>query len=195
MRPELGELFELGMKTDIVENLAFNVCGYYTTRDNASFTTAQQTLQFGRERSQGVELNLLGSITERWDVIANYAYTDTELSDPNNPAFFGQRQRNVPLNGANLWTRYDFIEDEYQTLGRALGVVYVGDRPGNLANTLVLPTYNRWDAGLYYQRGRMDVSLYVENIFDITYAASSVDQFPVFPGAPINARAQIGFVY
>jgi iron complex outermembrane receptor protein len=88
MRPELGELNELGMKALLLDNLTLNVAGFYTTRDNASFTTAFTTFQFGRERSQGAEVNLIGEITDRWTAIANYAYTDTELTDPANVAFF-----------------------------------------------------------------------------------------------------------
>jgi iron complex outermembrane receptor protein len=171
------------------------VAGFYTTRDNASFTTAFTTFQFGRERSQGAEINLLGQITDRWSAIANYAYTDTELTDPANAAFFGQRQRNVPLNSANLWTRYNFIQNDVQTFGAALGVVYVGDRAADLANSVVLPSYSRWDSGLYYNRGRMQSMVYIENIFDVAYAQSSVDQFQIFPGAPLNARAQISLTY
>jgi iron complex outermembrane receptor protein len=195
MRPELGELNEFGIKTLLLDNLTLNAAGFYTTRENASFTTAFTTFQFGRERSQGAEVNLLGQITEQWSATANYAYTDTELTDPNNAAFFGQRQRNVPLNSANLWTRYNFVQQQEQTMGAALGIVYLDERPGNLANTVVLPAFSRWDAGLFYSRGRLNASLYVENIFDVAYAANSVDQFQIFPGAPANARAQISILY
>lgn len=193
--PEFGELHELGIKTDLLENLSLNVAGFYITRENASFTTAFQTLQFGEERAQGAEINLVGSITERWSAIANYAYTDTKLTDPNNPAFFGQQQRNVPYNTANIWTRYNVIQNECETAGAALGWVYVGERAANLANSVELPSYNRWDAGVYYTRGRLETALYIENIFDLAYAQSSIDEFQIFPGAPANARAQIGIVY
>ncbi len=57
----------------------------------------------------------------------------------------------------------------------------------------LLPDYTRWDAGVYYKRGRLDTSLYVENIFDTRYYTSSISQYQIMPGAPFTVRAQAGW--
>ncbi|HTN74235.1 MAG TPA: TonB-dependent receptor, partial [Pirellulaceae bacterium] len=195
IRPVTGEQFELGIKTEVVENCTFNVAGFHNVRRNADLNNRAFVLaQLGEERSQGVEMNLLGQLTERWSAVANYTYTDTLLSD-DDPAFDGQRQRNVPFNTANFWTRYNVIQDEVHTLGAAVGLVYLGDRSGSFVDPLVLQSYSRWDAGVFYNRGRAYASLYAENLFDVNYATNSFDAYQVFPGAPINARAQFGYVY
>lgn len=196
LRPVLGEGHELGVKTLLLDNLSLNAAGFYATRQNADLNNSSFFLvQVGEERSQGMELNLLGNITERWSAIANYSYTDVRLSDPLDPTFDGNRQRNIPYNAANFWTRYNVIQDECHTLGAALGLVYLDSRPGDLENTFELPSFGRWDAGLFYNRGRGYAALYAENIFDKYYAASSIDDYQVMPGAPANLRATVGFVY
>jgi iron complex outermembrane receptor protein len=186
----------LGVKTLLLDNLTVNAAGFYATRENADLNNTAFTLvQVASERSQGMELNVLGNITERWSATANYAYTDVRLFDPLTPAFDGNQQRNVPYNSANFWTRYNVIQDECQTFGGAIGLVYLDNRPGDLTNTFDLPSFARWDAGLFYNRGRGYASLYAENLFDKYYAASSIDALQVMPGAPANLRATVGFVY
>ena len=155
--------------------------------------------QVGQVRSQGAELNLLGNITGAWSVIGNYTYTDAVLQDTN-PAFDGRRARNVPWNIANLWTRYNLIDDGCQTFGTALGIVYVGQRTSGLTAPAVgpevfLPGFTRWDAGLYYRRGQLNTAVYLENLFDVQYAQSSINQNQIFQGAPFNVRATVSYLY
>ncbi|WP_417377314.1 TonB-dependent siderophore receptor [Gimesia maris] len=196
VQAEKGELFEGGIKSLLLENLVLHVAGFHVTRQNVPFSTfgafGPEFYQVGQERSQGAEIELLGQVTERWSVIGNYAYVDTKLTDPQNPAFNGQRSRNVPLNQWSLWTRYNVLACRHQTLGLAGGFRYLDERTANLAGTVQLPSYIRWDAGAYYQRGVWDTALFVENLFDTEYAASSINENQVMPGAPATLRAQIG---
>ncbi len=196
LKPITGLQHELGIKTLLMEGLVLNAAGFYAERDNADLNTSSFFLtQIGRERSQGVELNLIGQVTERLNMVANYTYIDVLLSDPTNPLFDGKQQRNIPHNSANLWARYNLIQNETHTFGTALGLIYLDSRPGDLANSFDLPAYSRWDAGLYYNRGQFTSALYAENLFDVAYAASSVNAFQVFPGAPLNMRANVGWIW
>ena len=196
LRPITGETWEGGIKTKLLDGLTFNVAGFHTVRQNADLNTSSFFLvQVGEERSQGVEMNLLGQVTDRWSAVANYTYADVRLSDPTNPAFDGKRQRNVPFNSANFWSRYNLIQNQQHTLGVGLGLVYADGRPGDLANTFDLPAYGRWDGGLFYTRGRFYTNAYIENIFDVNYAASSINSFQVFAGSPVNGRVLAGFKF
>ena len=60
------------------------------------------------------------------------------------------------------------------------------------ATPLRLPSYSRWDLGLYGQYGCWDLAAYVENIFDVRYETASLNQYQIFPGAPANFRLQMG---
>src|SRR5690606_29066796 len=132
---------------------------------------------------------------ERFSINANYAYTDSLISDPGNVTRDNTRPRNVPFNLGNIWARYNAIQTCERTVGAAVGLVAVGDRFANSTNSLVLPSYARWDAGLFWQQGRWDASLYVENIFDEVYATGSVNELQIYPGAPVNARVQVGVFF
>ncbi len=196
LRPVLGEIHEAGIKTLLLPNLSLNTAGFYIKRRNADLNTGSFFLtQVGEERSQGAEVNLLGQITDRWSALANYTYADVRLYDDFDPTLDGNRQRNVPYNSANFWTRYNLIQNQIHTFGAALGLVYLDRRPGDLANTFELPSYGRWDGGLYYERGPLYASCFLENLFDTEYASSSIDRAQVFPGAPFNARATVGWVW
>jgi iron complex outermembrane receptor protein len=198
--PELGESYELGIKTLLLENLMVHAAGFHVTRENAPFLDTGALplplfLQVGEERAQGAEVEAVGEITERLSLIANYAYVDTRLLDPSTPLIFGQRQRNVPLHQSGVWSRYNLVDNECQTLGVGLGLVYVGQRTANLAASVQLPSYTRWDAGLYYRRGPLSAEVYVANLFDIDYAASSTNELRIYPGAPFDLRAQVGWTF
>jgi len=200
--PSFGEMHEAGIKMQLLENLAFNVTGFHNDQQNKPFRSGGGLLvDYGNAEAKGMEMSLAGQFTDRFSTIANYAYTDTEIQSADG-TFFGQHERNVPYNSANLWSRYDLIQNPEQTFGAALGVVYVGDRAANLADSFELAEYARLDAGFYWRQGRMNTMLYIENIFDRRYATGSIDAFPVpgaltnvYPGAPTNARLQVSFVY
>lgn len=196
VQAEDGESFEGGVKSLLLENLVLHVAGFHVTRQNVPFANfgafGPEFYQVGQERSQGAEVELLGQLTDNWSMIGNYAYVDTKLTDAQNPAFGGQRSRNVPLNQWSLWTRYDLLATRQQTIGIAGGFRYLDERTANLAGTVELPSYTRWDAGAYYRRGYWDTSLFVENLFDTEYAASSINENQVLPGSPATLRAQIG---
>ncbi|QDU99062.1 TonB-dependent siderophore receptor [Lignipirellula cremea] len=195
LQPVLGESHEAGIKTQLLEGLSLTASGFHITRQNDAFNVQSIVLvQVGEVRSQGAELNLVGALTDRWNVTANYTYTDARLSDPD-PLYNNNHARNVPFNTANVWTRYNFYQDRCQTFGAALGLVYLGERPADLENTLNLPGYSRWDGGLYYRRDRWNASLYVENLFDVQYAQSSVNTQQIYQGAPLNARATVSYHY
>jgi len=196
LKPILGEGYEVGVKTLLLEGLSLNAAGFYATRQNADLNTSSFFLtQVGEERSQGAEVTLLGQVSERLSTTANYTYADVRLFDAFDPTYNNKRQRNVPYNSANFWTRYNLVQDEVHTFGLALGLIYLDSRPGDLPNTFSLPAYSRWDMGAFYQRGRMNASLYAENIFDVQYATSSINQYQVFQGAPVNLRANVGITF
>jgi outer membrane receptor protein involved in Fe transport len=196
--PTLSDAFEAGVKTNLLDYLTFTCAGYYTNQSNdlaLAFDQNGNPIALpGDLRSQGMEMNLIGQITRRWSVIYNWTYSDTRWSSPGT-VLDGQRNRNVPLNNSNIWTRYNLLQDCCQTFGVALGMVQVGSRLGDFNSPLRLPAYDRWDAGMYYHRGRVDVGVYLENIFNTEYYAGSFNQFQIAPGAPTNVRAQVGVVF
>ena len=194
LSPETGRSIEAGVKADLLDKkLSLAAAGFYIVKDNV---VTQNSLLFatqvGEQRGQGVELSAVGKLTDQWSIIANYSYIDSRITKEADPTLVGVRFRGVPYNSANLWTRYNLIQSETQTFGVAAGLVYVGNRGGDLQDSFELPGYTRCDAGVYYKRGMLDTSVYVENVFDRQYYSSSVDSVTIFPGSPVTFRATIG---
>jgi len=142
-----------------------------------------------------VEMSLIGKITDRWTTTSNYTITDAVLRDPSNADVDDRRPRNVPRHIVNLWSRYNVVQTEIHTLGGGLGMLYVDDRLAAFGGDLRLPDFTRWDAGMFYNRGPWDVSLYLENVFDKQYYAGSVNDFQITPGAPVTVRGQVGVTF
>jgi iron complex outermembrane receptor protein len=200
--PEIGQSGEIGMKLDLFEKkLSLQAAGYIIDKRNVTtLENFAQSVQLGEVRSSGAELSAVGKITRNLSVIANYAYCDSRIvSDPGDQAILGNLAgvpfRGVPHNNANVWLRYNLIDNEIHTLGVGAGLVYVGERPGDLQADFYLPGYTRVDAGLFYKRGQFNASVYLENLGNSTYYSGSYDANTITPGAPINFRFMMGYTF
>ncbi|MBI1347375.1 TonB-dependent siderophore receptor [bacterium] len=201
LKPEIGEAWEVGTKLQLLPRLAGQATWFWIQKDNVTIDTTTSTPPFfvtsqvGQQTSQGMELSLIGNLTDRWTTTSNYTITDAVLRDPTNPDLDDRRPRNVPRHMVNLWSRYNVIQNDQHTLGYGLGMVYLDDRLASFGGDLRLPDFTRWDAGLFYTRGMWNTSLYIENLFDKEYYTGSVNDFQIYPGAPITFRGQVGVVF
>lgn len=127
----------------------------------------------GDERVQGIELEAVGQITDEISVLAGYSYLDAEITSSTTPALVGTASANTPRNKFSLYGQYEFRTGPLAGLSAGLGVIHVGDRQGDNANTYQLPNYTRWDASIAYRRGPWRMRLAVENLTDKDYVAGT----------------------
>jgi len=194
VKPELGRIFEGGIKTNLLDDLTLTLGGFYIERQNVATQLQNFTIiQADQQRSQGVEANLVGQWTDRLSTVSNYTYSDVLQSDAS--GVLNGRVRGIPFHSGNVWTRYNFVQNRNTTLGVGLGWVHVGKRRGDYLSPLVLNGYDRWDLGGYGRVGRWDLASYVENVFNARYEVGSINQFQVFPGAPANFRITAGTTF
>lgn len=139
----------------------------------------------GKARSRGIELDVAGQIGQRWSVIASYAYIDAKTTE--DPLYAGNRLWNVAQHTASLAAVYDFgaiFGGDQLRVGA--GAHYVGERPGDSANSFTLPAYTVADAFANYNTkwGGHNVSfqLNVKNLFNKTYYPSSANRYFVAIG-------------
>jgi iron complex outermembrane receptor protein len=151
-----------------------------------SLQPARFCVQTGEQRSRGIELNIGGEILPGWNIITGYAYTDAQVTEDNRPGFVGNQLNNTPENAFNLWTTYGIQTGELQGLGFGLGLFFVGDRPGNLANTFEIPSYLRTDAAIFYNRNRFWAALNFKNLFDIEYFDFALNLNRLYYGQPFT---------
>ena len=186
--PEESWQIEVGAKTSLFgDRLTATLATYYIIRENLLVSdpvNSNRLLQIGEARSQGVEVSLVGRLTDNWSLIANYAYNDAEVSRDPDLALVGRQLENAPRHSASLWSRYNFPNTGF---GIAGGLRYVDDRP-TFDETVQLPSYVIFDAALFYQLQNLQLALNFDNIFDTTHFIGGYDDTAVFPGSPFTVR-------
>jgi iron complex outermembrane receptor protein len=198
-QPERGTQYEVGVKADLTDRLSATLAFYDLTRSNISTDDPTPgrvgfSIQTGEQRSRGIEFNIGGEILSGWNIIAGYAYNDAQITQDNTLPV-GNLLRNTPRNSFNLWTSYELQEGALKGLGFGLGLFYVGDRQGDLANTFELPSYFLTDAAIFYKQDRFRASLNFKNLFDVNYYDSAISRISVNSGEPFTVQATVGWQF
>jgi iron complex outermembrane receptor protein len=129
----------------------------------------------GAARSRGAELDVTGRLTDEWSMIGSYGYTDARLI--NDPIVGNAKLLNVAMNTASLYLVYDFGDRLPGRLRLGGGAHYVGDRPGDSANTFFMPAYTVADIFATYDtkidKVPVTYQFNVKNLFDKVYYTST----------------------
>lgn len=152
------------------------------------------SIQTGEQRSRGIELNVVGEILPGWRIFTGYAYTDAQITEDNTFAV-GNQLNNTPENSFNLWTTYEIQNGSLEGLGLGLGLFFVGERQGNLANTFQIPSYLRTDAAIFYKQDRFRVDLNFRNLFDVDYFEYGLNLARVSYGQPFTVEGTISWQF
>jgi iron complex outermembrane receptor protein len=188
--PEEGVSWETGVKFDINQRLSGTVALYDIDKKNvlvSQLNSATGLVEYrtaGKVQSRGAEVDVTGKLTDSWSMIASYAYTDARVTD--DPILAGKALQNVALNSGSLYLVYDFGTALPGRLRVGAGAHYVGDRPGDAANTFILPSYVVADAFATYETKYQTLpviyQLNVKNLFDNVYYPSAASQYFVAVG-------------
>ncbi len=217
-KAQTGEQFEAGVKTSFFENRLLATLAYYhLTKDglltpDLSTPDPSDSVAIGQQRSQGIELDVTGQLTDTFSVIGSYAYTDARVTHDNRSlngvvgGYVGNRLPNVPEHSASLWLKYElngFGANDGWSLG--VGGVLAGQREGDLENTFQLPGYVRLDAFAAYKMKvgptRVTTQFNIRNVLDKTYYESTdpdanvTPRLGIYPGAPLTAMGSIRVEY
>jgi iron complex outermembrane receptor protein len=147
------------------------------------------TVQTGKARTRGVELEAVASLNRRVDVVASYTYLDARVME-GAPGEAGKRLASVPKHTAALWTNVKFKVADVPGFVAGAGVRFVGgsydgkDQHRVSSVTLV-------DAMLGYDRGPYRFALNVANLFDREFLSTCLARGDCYYGA---RRTVIGSV-
>lgn len=139
-------------------------------------------LSTGRIRNQGVELDLAGQLLPRWNLAANYAFIDSEITEDLDPSLIGHRMPNAAPHKFGLFTRVDLAYG----IGVGGSIESVAEREEPFAGTIA-PGYTVVDAHYFQRFGpRLELRARLENMFNVEYAVSSLfaPRAGNFPGQP-----------
>lgn len=178
--PETSNAYEVGAKFDLFDGVTANIALFDIHKRNVLYTesiggeTIAKTA--GRVRSQGVEVDLAGSLTENTNIIASYGYTDAKVLE--DPDYAGKPLPNVPRHTGSLFLTYD-IHNAFagNTLTLGGGGHGVSRRSATNGADYYLPGYFVADAfAAYKMKLQYPVTLQVnvKNLFDKTYYTSSI---------------------
>ncbi|MCP1909109.1 iron complex outermembrane receptor protein [Bradyrhizobium sp. USDA 4501] len=179
--PEEGTQWETGVKFDFNKQISGTLALYDIDKKNVLVSQLNATTGIveyrtaGKVRSRGVELDVTGRLTDNWSMIGSYGYTDARVTE--DPTLAGKALQNVALNTASLYLVYDFGTTLPGRLRLGGGARYVGDRPGDAANSFVLPAYTVADVFATYETKVQSFSVIyqfnVKNLFDTVYYPSA----------------------
>lgn len=179
-RPQKGRQMEVGVKYEppggwgsLVASLYRNDLRNGLTPDPAD---TQFSVQTGEQRVQGFELELKAELNKRLNLIASYAYTDSEIRRSNNARLVGLPMLRVPRHQASAWVDYRF--ESLPGLQAGIGARYTSNyhTATDYAPILRIPSLLLWDLGLAYDLGQLSdnmrgakLRLTVNNVADKTY--------------------------
>ncbi|MBD9354414.1 TonB-dependent siderophore receptor [Methylomonas albis] len=216
--PQIGEQFEAGFKTEWFDKrLSTTVAYYHLSKENLltpDLTTPDlnDSVAIGKQRSQGIELDVAGQLTEELSMIGNYAYTDARIIADNRTlndqlnGYEGKRMPNVPEHAGSIWLKYDIKRNPlFRGLSFGIGAYAAGQREGDNENSFQLPGYVRLDAFTAYQwkvgDSKLTAQFNIRNLLDKTYYESTdpnLNTSPrtgVYPGSPLFAMGSIRLEY
>ena len=189
--PSRGKQLEAGVRADFFDKrLQASATVFDITKTNVRVADAvltTQDRQVGEQRSRGVELELSGRPVAQWQVVASVTSLDAKVTQ-DTAALIGKQFQGTPRSSAALWNRFDFSS----AFGLGAGLVVVGDRFVDPANTQTLPGYTRWDLAAYGNitkgtRWRVNVL----NAFNTGYFESGNTVNNFYPGQPRTLRASL----
>lgn len=213
--PQRGLEWEVGVKARLLDDVLATLAFYQLTRSNLTtrdFASPDPTALklAGLQRSRGIELDVIGTVTDRMAILANYAYTDAKViadnwRNPLNPYGSGllyDHLDNVPRHSGKIWLTYDFGENG---LGWRVGggVTAATHAWGDIQNTFVLPGWARLDGFASYTHQidghKLTAQLNLRNINNAQYFNSSDGQWnnpprlALFAAQPFTAVGTLRF--
>jgi iron complex outermembrane recepter protein len=206
LEPTTGRQYEAGIKYQPAgSNLLITAAVFDITQQNfltydpePPFTPSQ----IGEVRVRGFDIEARAKLTRNIDLLASYAYLDSEITDSINKVEIGRQVPLVAPHAAKAWAKYTFTEGPLAGLWIGGGVRYTGPTIAETtsAKPLEIPGYTLFDAGMAYDLGRLDRSLQgmelavnVTNLFDEYHVAGYCDRTFCSLGAGRTVLATLSY--
>ncbi|XSG81469.1 MAG: TonB-dependent receptor [Methyloligella sp. ZOD6] len=185
LEPEEFQNYETGFKWMLRPRLMLQGAIYRLDRENQPVTIGADTFARGTTRTDGVEVEISGYLTDKWQVFGGYAHTDSEiLFAGDDTSLVGNSVESVPVDTFSMWNRYQLTK----RWGIGLGIIHQSSWFAEASNTVEVPGYTRFDGAVFYDLNeRWSAQLNVENLFDTEYWISSHNNDNISYGAPASA--------
>ncbi|AXO88102.1 TonB-dependent siderophore receptor [Pseudomonas parafulva] len=172
--PAKTKQVEAGIKLD-QQRYGANLAVYRIERPTDGYREGNVFVQDGQQINKGVELSVFGEPLQGLRLMAGGTRMDTELKNTQNGSNDGNHAVGVPTFQLNASVDWDVPGLPGVALNARM--LRTGGQYANPANTLSLPTWNRFDLGARYRFKVQDkditLRMNVENVADTSYWASA----------------------
>lgn len=188
VKPLKTDLQEIGLKQEWLDKRLYTSIALFRVEQSNQLTadptdlTGLRQLQIGRQRNQGLELELQGQLSSATQVNASYTYNDAKII-ASNDIRIGNRAEMTPTHNASLWLKQSFSKN----WSAGAGIIAHSEQYALTDNTVRLPGYARVDLALTYMQARYDITLKLNNLGNTRYMESANNNVQIQPGAPFNA--------
>jgi iron complex outermembrane receptor protein len=181
-KPQRGEQYEVGFKYSQSKDLVINGALFDTTEENRLATDpagSSRSVQTGKVRIRGAELEVLAAVTRDLDLIGTYTFLDTEVLSGDD---MGKRIETVPAHQASLWAKYRFAMFGVQGLTVGGGVRYIGP-VWDGTDTIQTPGYALFDAMVGWENQNWRFQINGSNLADNIHLTSCLARGDCFYGS------------
>lgn len=204
-KPLRGNSFEVGAKREWFQRkLITTLAGYHIIKNNLLVSDLQHpgfSRQIGQATSTGVEADIIGRLSDRLTISANYAYTYAITSKDTRPENEGTRLAFTPEQMINTWVQYAIPVTQKARLSISAGQSTV-TRTATYTPDVYLKGYTKLDAGVAWDAGRWYVRVIADNLTNKRYFSSGdiligsihegVKSYYYIEGAPVSFKAFAG---
>jgi catecholate siderophore receptor len=188
VKPLQTDLQEVGYKHDWLGRRLYTTVALFRIEQRNQLTldpgdpAGLRQLQVGKQRNQGAELELQGTLWQGARLNAAYTYNDARIVASNDVPR-GNRAEMTPRHRASLW-----LDQAMATAWSAgLGLLANSSQFALSDNTVRLPGYARVDAMLAYHQPRYELRFKLNNVGNARYYESAINNVQIQPGASRNA--------
>jgi len=202
LKPLKGTNYEVGIKKDWDEGNWNTTLSLYTINRNRLITPdpiSSLLYQTGQSQSKGVEFDMKGRIAKGLNIILNYAYTDSKITeDEMYPANVGMATPNRVRHIQNTWVNYLLPLQRIKGFTVSMGYQLLSGRTERFTTTAPdeLKDIFRLDGGIGWSNDKYHVNFMVNNIlnakiYSTAWRNKSGDMYYWVQQAPINARLSL----
>jgi iron complex outermembrane recepter protein len=203
LKPRKTEQIEIGARHTPTNDSLISATFFRATRPNEyaigySGGMYDAIMQDGKVVHTGIELSYAQKVTKRLSLTSSAMYLEAKQEGASTSSMNGSQAIGIPSWRAVMFADYQLPHVE--KMSAQGGWTYVSSKPVTLDNSLSVPGYHKFDAGLKYidrlGSSQATYRLFVENVFDKFYwrdVSQTYGSNTLYPGAPRIFRASATF--
>jgi iron complex outermembrane receptor protein len=205
LKPRKTDQIEIGTRFTPTDDSMISATLFRATRANEyaigdfdGLGRRGEIKQDGDVVHKGVELSYAQKVTKRLSVTSSAMYLEAKQEGASIAAMNGSQAIGIPNWRAAMFADYQLPQVEKMSVQG--GWTYVSSKPVTLNNSVSVPGYHKFDAGLRYVdkvgKSKATYRVFVENIFDKFYwrdVSQTYGSNTLYPGIPRIFRATATF--